>query len=393
MTLRWGILATGNMARVFARAASGSSANQLVAVASRDPDRVRAFAQAHGIERAHEGYEALLADPGVDAVYVATPHPLHVDWTIRALEAGKHVLCEKPLGLNHPEVMAVVDAAEQSDRFLMEAFMYRCHPQTDQLVRLIRDGAIGTVRQIRASFGFRAVEDPQSRLFANALGGGGILDVGCYPVSAVRLIAGSEPTKVSAAGHLGATGVDYVAAALLEFEDGITAALSTAVTVSLDNDLTVHGEQGTIRVPNPWKCTEGGDAGRWRLTIERGGSVETIGGDAPPLYQLEIDHVAGRIAAGARQSERMSWADSLGNARVLDAWRREIGLVYASEQPATHRGPLPGRTARPPRPALAGRIPHLDKPVSRLVMGCDNQPSMSHAAVIWDNYLNLGGNC
>ncbi|MGE0622188.1 MAG: aldo/keto reductase [Pseudomonadales bacterium] len=391
MTLRWGILATGAIARTFARAAARSSTSMLVAVASRDAARAEAFARDHGGVRAHTGYDALLADPEVDAVYVATPHPQHADWTIRALEAGKHVLCEKPLGLNHAEVMAMVDAAEQSDRFLMEAFMYRCHPQTDALLRLVRDGAIGPVRHLEASFGFRVPVNTDSRLFANALGGGGILDVGCYPVSAARLLAGAEPVRVAAGGHLGPSGVDHWAAGLLTFDNDMTAHVATGITVVLANTLTVFGESGRIHLPNPWKCADAD--GHWQFEVHRDGAEpELVRGQAAPLYQLEIDHVADRIQAGARESERMRRADSLGNARVLDDWRRAIGLTYESERPATHRGPLPGRTVRPPEPARAGTIAGLDRPLSRLVMGCDNQPSMSHAAVLWDNYLTLGGN-
>lgn len=391
MTLRWGILATGAIARTFARAAASSTKSELVAVASRDGARAESFAREHGGVRAHAGYDALLADPDVDAVYVATPHPQHADWTIRALEAGKHVLCEKPLGLNHAEVMAMVDAAEQSDRFLMEAFMYRCHPQTDAILHLLRDGAIGRICHVSAGFGFRAPVNPDSRLFASALGGGGIMDVGCYPVSAARLIAGMEPVKVSAGGHLGPTGVDHWSAALLTFGNDMTAHVATAVTATLDNELTIYGETGRIRVPDPWKCAD--DAGRWQFELIRHGTApEHVHGRAAPLYVLEIDHAADRIATRERQSDRMSWADSLGNARVLDAWRQAIGLTFAPEQPATHRGPLRGRLERPPAPARAGDVQYLEKPLSRLVMGCDNQPSMSHAAVLWDNYLSLGGN-
>ncbi len=391
MTLRWGILATGSIAGTFARAMADSAKNALVAVASRDGTRAEAFARDHGAVQAYTGYESLLADPDVEAVYVATPHTQHADWTVRALEAGKHVLCEKPLGLNHAEVMAMVDTAEQSDRFLMEAFMYRCHPQTDAIVRLVRDGAIGRICHVDASFGFRAPVNAESRLFAGGLGGGGILDVGCYPVSAARLIAGGEPLRITAGGHLGPTGVDHWSAALLTFDSDMTAAVATAVTAVLDNDLTVYGETGRIHVGNPWKCAD--KDGHWQFRLIRDGAEpEIVRGRADPLYALEVDHVADRIAAGERQSDRVTWADSLGNAHALDDWRRAIGLSYEAEQPATHRGPLPGRTVRPPQPVRAGNVPHLDKPVSRLVMGCDNQPSMAHAAVMWDNFLNLGGN-
>src|SRR5690606_25764497 len=146
------------------------------------------FAQQMGLSSvtAHASYEALLADPAVDAVYIATPHPMHARWAILAAEAGKHILCEKPLALNHGQAMAMVEAAVRHRVFFMEAFMYRCHPQTARLVELIQQGAIGQVRMIEGSFGYRAGFDPNSRVYNNDLAGGGILDVGCYPVSMAR---------------------------------------------------------------------------------------------------------------------------------------------------------------------------------------------------------------
>jgi predicted dehydrogenase/diketogulonate reductase-like aldo/keto reductase len=391
MTLKWGILATGRIADTFATAARNSVQNELVAVASRSLERAEAFAERFPDSRALDSYQALLSDPEVDAVYVATPHPQHVEWTIRALQAGKHVLCEKPMGLNHSEVMAMIDTAEQCGRFLMEAFMYRCHPQTARMIELIRDGAIGEVGHIVASFGFRTEPDPESRLFANSLGGGGIMDVGCYPVSAVRLIAGSEPIEVTGNGRLGDTGIDEWAAAQLQFDEGLSAQVATGVRLNLDNAINVYGTKGRIRVANPWA---GSDAeGNWRFHLLRSGKdPELVEGHAPPLYELEIDHFAQAIAAGERQSPLMTWDDSRGNAQTLDAWRSAIGLTYDQEQPATHGGPLLGKV-NPGIRVRGGEIPHLDKPVSRLVMGCDNQPNMSHASVMWDHYLELGGNC
>jgi predicted dehydrogenase/aryl-alcohol dehydrogenase-like predicted oxidoreductase len=389
MTLRWGILATGSIARTFAAAAAASEHNQLVAVASRDPGRARAFAASFEGVEPFESYDALLASRAVDAVYVATPHSEHARWTIRALEAGKHVLAEKPLGLDHAEVMAMVDAASQADRFLMEAFMYRCHPQTARLIELVNGGAIGDLVHLRAMFGFQVDEDPASRLFAPELGGGAILDVGCYPLSAVRLLAG-EPVTLTGHGSLTDGGVDRWAAAQLNFDGGVTGQIATAITARLDNRLEVFGTRGAIRVPSPWMG--GHRDGSWSFEIEREGGTETVSGQAPPLYQIEIDHVAEQIAAGRSSSPLMDWEDSLNNARLLDQWRREAGVVYPQERPDGRRGPLTGNLGRPAQLARPGSIAHLDKPVSRLVMGCDNQPGMSHAAVMWDNYFSLGGN-
>ena len=193
--IRWGIIGTGRIAREYANALMEAQDNRLLAVASRRAEAAEAFALPYPNVTAQQTCQQLLDDPEVDAVYIATPHPQHAEWTIRALQSGKHVLCEKPLGINHSEVMAMVDAAAQSGRFLMEAFMYRCHPQTRRLLELVNDGAIGELRHIEASFGFHAPFDARSRLFANDLAGGGILDVGCYPMSAARLLAGAEPVS------------------------------------------------------------------------------------------------------------------------------------------------------------------------------------------------------
>jgi len=394
MTLRWGLAGTGNIARTFANALGSSATSTLAAVASRTADRAEGFAA----EYADPGpvlaldYDTLVDHKDIQAIYVATPHPQHADWVLRALRAGKHVLCEKPMGLNYPEVMAMVDAAADADRFLMEAFMYRCHPQTRELQSLLEGGAIGTVRQIRASFGFSTSPRPESRLFAPELGGGGIMDVGCYPVSAACLIAGGDPLSITAEGHLGDTGVDYWASATLTFAGGLSAQLATGITLELDNTLQIFGDDGRIQLANPWMGSD--PEGRWSFELIRTGqAAEIIEGDAPPLYQIEIDHVAECIASGARQSPLMSHAESLRNARILDDWRRAIGLQYPMERAGQHRPPLATTFSRPGNLAKPGTIPHLDKPLSRLVMGCDNQPGMSHAAVMWDNFIALGGNC
>ena len=391
MTIGWGILATGRIAAAFADAVQVSPHNELRAVGSRSRASAEAFAARYPGTRSHASYPALLEDPQVQAIYVATPHPQHAEWTIRALRAGKHVLCEKPLGMNHAEVMAMVEAAERSGCFFMEAFMYRCHPQTLKLKALITEGAIGEVRHIQANFGYHATFAGESRLFANALGGGGILDVGCYPISAARLIMGREPSRVQGSGHLGSTGVDEWAAAQLEFDDGSSAQVATSVSLALTNSLNVYGSEGHIHVDNPWLCADA--EGNWGFDLQRTGKdPERISGKAPGLYELEVDHVAECIREGRAQSPRMSWADSRANAAALDAWRKAIGLEYTAERPATHRGPLLG-TLQVAAPQRSGTITHVDKPVSRLVMGCDNQPGMSHAAVMWDDYLEQGGNC
>src|SRR6187551_1168106 len=257
--LRWGILSTGKIARTFARSLAVSESGELVAVASRTPEGASAFAAEFGVARAHGSYEALLADPEVEVVYIAPPHPFHAHWSILAARAKKHVLCEKPLGMNHAEVEAIVQAARENDVFLLEAFMYRCHPQTREVARLLRSGALGQIKAIQASFGIDGAYPSSSRLLNNELGGGGILDVGCYPVSMARLVAGvvngeqfSEPLSLKALGFVGESSrVDEYSSAILKFPGEIVATLSSAVQLWQDNSVRIFGSEGRLLLRTP----------------------------------------------------------------------------------------------------------------------------------------------
>ena len=221
--LHWGIITTGHIADIFAGGVKASKMGLLAAVASRSMDSAKKFARRHHIPKAYGHYGDLLKDPSVEAVYIAPPHPLHAEWTLKAAKAGKHILCEKPLTMNHRDGVRVVEAARKNRVFLMEAFMYRCHPQTAKLVELIRKKVIGDVRLIQAAFCFEAPVDVQHRLFNPRLGGGGILDIGCYPVSVARLVAGAalgkpfaEPLEVKGTAVIGAKSrVDEIALASL----------------------------------------------------------------------------------------------------------------------------------------------------------------------------------
>jgi len=399
--LNWGIISTGRIAGIFAKGVAGSASGRVVAVGSRNEESARKFAAEHGVPRAHGTYEALLADPEVQAVYIATPHPQHVEWIIRAAEAGKHVLCEKPIGLNHAEAMVAAEACREHNVLLMEAFMYRCHPQTAKIVELVRSGALGTIGLVQATFGFCAGFDPASRLWSNALGGGGILDVGCYAVSMARLVAGAasqapfaDPVSVSGAGSLNSqTGVDATAAATLKFANGIVAQVATSVGLSQDNSVRIYGTQGWLHVTDPWIPTPEG--GATRMTLHQGGtSTEIVVEAARRLYSLEADAFAAALEANLRSVPQMPVADTLGNMAALDAWREAVGLVYESEKPEAclhtiSRRPL---LRRPDAPMKFAPVDGLSLPVSRLIMGADNQRSMPHAAAIFDAYYERGGN-
>ena len=399
--LNWGVLATGSIAHTFARALAHSKTGRLVAVGSRTAAAATAFGQQYGVTACHGSYEALLGDPHVDAVYIATPHPQHVRWAIRCAEAGKHVLCEKPAGLNAAEAMASIEAAERHDVFFMEAFMYRCHPQTQRLVDLVRAAAIGDVRLIVAHFGFRAADDEASRIMNNALGGGGILDVGCYPVSLARLIAGAalgrdfaDPIDVQAFGRLHpVSGVDAYAVANLRFEGDILAQVGTAVRLGLDNQVVLYGTEGRITVSDPWIPAREG--GRTTILVEGQGRCERVNIRTRQwLYAIEADTVARHLARRQATAPAMSWADTMGNMHTLDRWREAIGLVYEAEKPENNAGPMHGRPLAVRRDAKmpAGHVAGVTRPVSRLVLGCDNQRTMPHAAAMFDDFFERGGN-
>jgi predicted dehydrogenase/diketogulonate reductase-like aldo/keto reductase len=407
MPLCWGILSTGRIAGTFARGLKESGSGRLVAVGSRSAESAARFAEEHGVDagRAHGSYEALLADAEVEAVYIATPHPEHVEWVVKAAEAGKHVLCEKPAGINHAEAMVMVQAARRAGVLFMEAFMYRCHPQTAKVVELVRSGAIGEVKLVQAAFGFRSDFNPESRLWKNSMGGGGILDVGCYPMSFVRLVAGAatgaafaEPMEVTGAGHLHPeTGVDVYAAATLRFAGGMVAQIASAVGVAIENTARIFGTEGWIEVPHPWIVMKRGGGDMIRLHRRGAKEPERIEVEAPNLYAIEADAFAAAWRAGLRAVPAMSPEDTLGNLAALDRWRKAIGLEYVSEKPEAAgtltlaRRPLRRREARGGETIPTGVIAGLAKPVSRLVMGCDNQQTMPHGAAMWDDYFERGG--
>jgi len=399
--LRWGLLAAGNIAKAFAEGVQHSKLGELVAVGSRSQANADSFAKEFHISRAHGSYEALLADPEVDAVYISTPHPMHAEWIIKAAEAGKHILCEKPLTLNHAEAMTAAEAARVNKVLLMEAFMVRCHPFIEILRDLIRKKTIGEVRLIRSTFSFNAGFDSDSRLFNNALGGGGILDVGCYTTTLARLIAGAaldlpfaSPSKVSGAGTLLETGVDGWAIASLEFPKGILAELSTGVQLNQENGVTIFGSEGHIKIPDCWiPAKTGGDLSLFVKTKDVDEKEIKVSTDQW-LYALEADAFAQALLEGKSSVPEMPIDDTLDNMLTLDRWREAIGLTYQSEHPSNNAATISRRTLKKRTSATMryGRIAGVDFDISRLVLGCDNQTTMPHAVAMFDDFFGRGGN-
>jgi predicted dehydrogenase len=293
--LRWGVLGAANIGKVAVNPAIQASRNgTLVAVASRDAARARAFADAASIPKAYGSYEELLDDPDVDAVYVPLPNALHHAWTVRAVEQKKHVLCEKPLAMSAAECVSMQRAAEANGVLLMEAFMYRFHPRTADVIARLRGGALGEVRAIRSAFTFRLVRPENIRLSAE-LGGGALMDVGCYCVNASRTLLGAEPTSAHAWATWGPSGVDTELAGALRFANGVVAHFDCALTLERRETCEVAGTLGSFSL-DPAFLPGKADA----VLVERrsGGKEERHTTAGVDQYRLMVEHFAEAVLEG-----------------------------------------------------------------------------------------------
>ena len=309
MTAQWGLLSTARINDKFLAGVAEARESAVLAVASRDHQRGERYASERGIPRAYDSYDALLADPDIDAVYISLPNSMHLEWTGRALQAGKHVLCEKPLSRREADVAAAFDLAEREGRLLMEAFMYRHHPQTVRLADLVRSGAIGRLRLIRASFSFNATDPADVRL-TTELDGGSLMDVGCYCVSAARLLAG-EPELVSGAQVVGGGGVDLAFTGWMRFGDDVLAHFDSALVCDDRFELEVVGDQGSLYVADPWHCVEP------RIELRRAHTAEVIEVAAANPYGLEADNLAAAIRGAG--PPLLGREDATGQARAIEA--------------------------------------------------------------------------
>jgi predicted dehydrogenase len=302
-------MSTARINRLFLAGARAASGVEVVAVASRDQAGADQYAREHGIALAHGSYEGLLADPAVEVVYISLPNSLHLEWTRRALEAGKHVLCEKPLGRRAADVSAAFDVAQREGRLLMEAFMYRHNPQTHRLVELVADGAIGRPRMVRGAFSFLAT-DPANVRLRRELDGGALMDVGCYCVSAARLLAG-EPERVSAEQVLGGDGVDVVFAGTMRMQNDVVAHFDSGLALATRDALEVVGELGSLFLDDPWHCREP------VIELHRGDGVQRIEFEPQDSYALEAENMSAAIRGEA--APLLGRADAVGQARAIEA--------------------------------------------------------------------------
>jgi predicted dehydrogenase len=285
--VRWGIVSTADINRKLIPGLRASERAELIAVASREQSRAEAYARDWEIERAYGSYEALLEDPDVEAVYISLPNTLHCEWSIRAVEAGKHVLCEKPMSSRPDEVAEAFDAAERAGRFLTEAFMYRHHPQTARLRQLVADGAIGELRLIRSTFSYALYDESNIRLQAD-LDGGALMDVGCYCVSGARLLGG-EPEHVFGEAWFGPTGTDWVVTGVLRFPGDVLATFDCGTALVDRDELEAIGSEGSLFVDDPWHVVDAG------IELRREDGNERIEIEPADPYRLEVENLSDAV--------------------------------------------------------------------------------------------------
>ena len=294
--MRLGIVSTADINRKVIPGAHASEKVELVAVASREQERAERYAKEWDIGRAYGSYEALLEDPDIDAVYISLPNTMHREWSIRALEAGKHVICEKPFSKRPEDVEAAFDAAERAGRHLTEAFMYRHNPQTKRVVELVREGAIGELRVIRSAFSYSLYDADNIRLRTD-VDGGSLMDVGCYCVSGSRLLAG-EPETVFGNAYIGPTGTDWVFTGALRFPGDVLALFDCGTSLPERDELEAIGTEGSLFLDDPWHCQEP------VIELRRDDGVERIELDFVDSYRLELENLADAIAGDAPASAR-----------------------------------------------------------------------------------------
>ena len=338
--LSWGIMGTGNIARQFCVGVNASRRSRLSAVGSRSIASARQFSQTHQIANAHGSYDELLKDRSVDAVYISLPNNLHHEWTLKALAAGKHVLCEKPFTTSVVQAEEMFDAAKKNGRVLIEAFMYRAHPLTHAVMESVKRGDIGKLQLIRTSFCYRTTRIEGNIRFDPSLAGGGLMDIGCYCISFSRLFAGCEIVRCDVMAQRHSTGVDHVAVGMMQFENGILGSFTCGMSVQADNSAYLCGDEGYIEIPIPWKPPEQGatfsvvKATPPRMETPGISATKTVANSGPrqtytinanmELYGIEADDFAATILDG--KPPMVSREDTIGTMRILEKCRAQLGL-------------------------------------------------------------------
>jgi predicted dehydrogenase len=309
--LNWGLLSTARINRALIPPLQVSKRNKLLAVGSRSQETADAYAKEKRIERAYGSYQALLADPDIDVIYNPLPNHLHAEWTIKAVEAGKHVLCEKPLALNVNEVDSIKAAAHKQGRIVAEAFMYRHHPQTLKALEIARSGSIGTLKLIRGSFSFILTNQKDVRLNPE-WGGGSIWDVGCYPISYARTVVGEGPLEVFGWQVTGPTGIDETFVGQMRFREDVQMQFDSSFVIPFHAFMEIVGSEGTLNIPRPFK-----PGVNEKVYLTRGDKTETITVKGQELYIGEVEDMADAILLG--RDSLVSLDDSRANVAVISA--------------------------------------------------------------------------
>ena len=310
--VRLGLLSTAHINRLVIPGAHTSEKIELLGVASREQSRAEEYARTWEIERAYGSYDALLDDPDIDAVYISLPNSMHVEWSIKAVEAGKHVLCEKPFSRHSEDVEQAFDAAERADRLLTEAFMYRHNPQSKRLTDLVQEGAVGELRLVRTAFSYALYDQENIRLRTD-VDGGSLMDVGCYCVSGSRLLAG-EPENVLGRAYTGPSRTDWVFVGSMQFPGDVFASFDCGTSLPDRDELEAIGTEGSLFLDDPWHAREP------VIELRRNGGVERIELDPVDSYRLELENLADAINGEAPLL--LGREDAVAQARTLEALHR-----------------------------------------------------------------------
>ena len=397
--IKWGIIGSGNIADAFAHSVKYCQDSDLVSVFGRNEEAVKQFSSKFTI-KSYTNLDSFFTSDEIDAVYIATPHSSHFTYSLEAIKNNKHILCEKPLTMNYLESMTLLSLAKEAKVFLMEAYMYRTHPQTFNILDHL-DLFKNTQEKIfiESSFGFSAELPKEHRLRNPLLGGGAILDVGCYPLSMVKLIAGNlqgmpfaDPESIIATGRLDETGVDLQSEAHLVFSDQIEAKISCAIDEEYSNDLKIKSGNLELIVEQPWHCGQFQDGNSSIKILDSGNLIKEVSYlDTVGLFTREIDHASKCIQEEKFESALVSHADTQSNMLWLDKWRQEVKIKCPYE--SFENSPIPAsrfylmQKTQFQNTAIKG----IEKNASRLALGCDNQTSSLHAFTMFDHFYGAGG--
>jgi len=397
--IRWGVIGTGAIANAFAHSIKHCNYSELISVYGRNKETLKVFSKKFNINGI-DAVEKLVSSNDIDAIYIATPHSSHFKYALEAIKNKKHVLCEKPIAMNHIESMVLFGLAKDFEVFLMEAYMYRTHPQTFNILQNIEclRGSNEKI-EINSSFGFNAEISKEHRLRNPMLGGGAIMDVGCYPLSMSKLLAGhilnkpyADPISIEASGNLDETGVDSNSKARILFSENIEANISCAINEKYENNLEIISGDYKLSVSQPWHCGQFQDGYSSIKVYSKNKLVDEISyKDEVGLFTREIDHASECILNNKLESDLISHADSQSIMLWLDKWRKELGIKCPHESKENSQLIKSNFFSIQNKKLEGIKIDGFDKDFSKLALGCDNQTSDIHAFAMFDYFYGAGG--